>query len=399
MKSKWSWVLGLLLLFPSLAGAAGLQNTHVWMSTQQTFQFLGQSGLMLEPGWQAAVANLHLYTTIYDGMDVYSEFYLGSRNHLGYLMDREGYVMLTRFPDNVLGLNQILNYFKIKAGHFEIDFGNARSSRSDNGEVQANSLVGNAIVDPNTVEGGMELIGNLGPLGWVAGLSNGLTTEGFMTNRHFAAHGKLSYEPADKTYVLAFSYYRVDQSDTSANTTELFAANRSNSRYATVIDGPSDGNAGQAKMGRGVNIEAWQLDAATRLLDTLEVKGIFGKLVDADLNGSSAGEPVERWTYFVAESKWTFCPGLYLAARYSEADADTYKDVAMNAKIRRAQAGIGFWMTPEMLLKTEYVFQQYSGFVSTAGQYVNSKDTRSDYTDNPNFSGLIMEVSVPLQLL
>jgi hypothetical protein len=56
-----------------------------------------------------------------------------------------------------------MKYVTLKAGHFEVNYGDAHFRRSDNGQSLYNPLVGNYILDAFTTEIGEELYFRAGP--------------------------------------------------------------------------------------------------------------------------------------------------------------------------------------------------------------------------------------------
>lgn len=347
----------------------------------------------LTSGFQEAVGNVEVNARIVDGLDAYVELYLSSKHHPGTVMDREGYLLLTKLPDNIniLDLNNTLfKFLSVKAGHFEVDFGNQHLIRSDNGDVQRNPLIGNYVVDPNTVEAGFELIGNLGFLHGVAGLSNGGTTEDFQPGHQYAKHAKVwlappgSESPGTSLFDLAYSIYRVNQSNnpTSASGgsfSEMFSGNRSGSRYSAVL-GLTDPEAGQIKIGKGQDLKAQQVDADFNL-NRLQVTSLYGWVKDGDINGSAPGTPVDQWKYYGGDARLKVTSNFYLAGRYSEAKPDVFRgDSTTNGKVWRVQGGAGFWLTPTVLFKGEYVYQKY-------------ENLGAPYDGNPRFHGVVIEGS------
>ncbi len=345
----------------------------------------------IESGFQAALANLELFSTVQPGVDVYADFYLSSRRHLGTLYAREGYVMLSQLPEslNVLNLNDTLfKYVAIKGGHFEIDFGHQHLFRSDNAQVYKNPLIGNYVVDPNTVEGGFEILGNLGWLHLVGGVGNGVTTEKFKSGRDYSRHAKILIQPANERFFLAGSVYRVHHSTDSSISTELFTALRSGSRYAGVF-GPNsvdaDPDAGQVFMGRGFNVLAYQTDAGVKLAP-VSLSGLWGWYRDADTNANSQGTPAEKWTYWGTEVKVDLTKRLWLASRYSAARSSFIRGVAQDGRVGRTQAGFGYKIADGMQFKTEYVDQRYQDFRGTNVAWIGAQD--------PRFRGVITELVV-----
>jgi len=338
-------------------------------------------------GIQSAMGNLYFDANIVDGIDVNFELYLSSRHHEGEVWAREGYIYLSHLPkeSNFLGLNSVLKYVDIKAGHFEVDFGNWHLTRSDNGDVQRNPLVGNVIIDANTVEPGVELIGKHGFFNWVAGVSTGTTTGDFKEGRGLAWHGKAGIS-AKNAFNFAASVYRVDHSanptgyPNNGSYSELFAGNRSGGRYAGVVGGGTEPE--QIKAGKGQDVTAWQLDGYCNFGNKLHVAGFYGFTKDADINGSDPGKPVNEWIYGSAEAKFDLTSRLYAATRYNFAKANTLKSVASDGKVDQIQIGLGYWIVNNMLFKAEYTRWKCGDF------------TTPPFQDDPEFSGFVAEVSV-----
>lgn len=362
----------------------GLDAVSAWQSLNHTDDAASMSNL--SSGIHAALGNMHIIAALAEGIDVYAELYLSSKHHPGAVYDREGWVRISKLPEgwDMLGLNNVFRYIDIKAGHFETDFGNQHLTRSDNAQVQNNPLIGNYLVDPNTVEAGVEVIGTVGGLNLLAGLGNGVTVEDFQPGRGYSVHGKIWYQPHDSLFNLAASAYRVDHSSNPTggvnrgSGAEFFAGNRSGSRYSGVIRGGAD--AGQLLLGRGQNLTAWQLDGVLNL-EPLRLSGLIGRMEDEDINGSDAGEPREEATYYGAEVQYNVLFGMaYLAGRYSGASVPTYRGTAMDARVDRFQIGLGLRLLDYMLVKGEYVNQRYSGFTT-------------DFVQNPRFSGFLLEAS------
>ena len=329
-------------------------------------------------GLQSAVGNMYFDAKLAEGVDMSFELYLSSKHHQGELWDREGYVYIAQLPFDAGPLNTVLDHIDVKAGHFEVDFGNQHLVRSDNGQVQENPLVGNYIVDVNTVEPGIELIGNHPTLKWVAGISTGTTTGDFRLGRGTAFHGKVGVETPH--FGTAVSGYAVDHADNetgfpnNGSYSALFAGNRSGGRYEGIIGGGPE--PGQIKPGRGQDVTAVQLDARASLR-RLGLSGMAGWTKDADANGSEPGSPNEEWLYYGVEAKYGLTDRLYVAGRYNAAQADMYRGTDSNARIDRFQGGVGVWIVDGVLWKGELVHHR-----------------TDDFGADPEFSGFISEVSV-----
>lgn len=396
--------LAALALTPAAAGAQGTDTTAaregpeltVGMDAVSVWQALenqNDAGTLpnLVPGFQAALGNLHLNLALAEGIDVYAELYMSSKHHPGQVMDREGWVKISGLPErwDLFGVGPLFERVNVKAGHFEVDFGNQHLYRSDNAQVQRNPLIGNYVVDPNTVEAGVELMGREGAFYWVAGYGSGVTVEDFQPGKGHSLHAKAGLSPADTAFDVAASVYRADHSGNPTgypnrgSAEELFSGNRSGSRYSGVINLGSP-DAGQLNLGRGQDVLAWQLDGAWRT-DALRLSGLLGRMRDADLNGSEPGEPREEWWYYGVEAKYNLLFDIvYVAGRYSGARVPTYRGAESDGRVDRFQAGLGYWLLQDAILfKFEYVNQKYRNFDQV-------------FADNPRFSGILVEGSVSL---
>jgi hypothetical protein len=237
----------------------------------------------------------------------------------------------------------------------------------------------------------MEVSSKPGRINWLAGISNGTTTEDWNAGRGFAYHGKLAVYPIESLRT-SISYIAADNSENATKAAggsamQMFSGNRSGERYAGILGG------GQAPGGvfpqAGEKFSAAQFDV-TFDDKNLPIKfyGNFGRTQDKDINGSAAGTPEETWNYYAAQVIYKINPTLYAAARYSGATTAMLNGNASDGKVNRIQIGGGLWLTRNVLVKVEYVDQKYRGFAS--GQMVNNG---IQAWRDPEFSGVISEVS------
>ncbi len=416
MKVMMKTIAGLLVLiglssgvFAQMGGSgsepADEQRYSFGVSTVGYWQALSQSndnGSLpdLATGFQSAAGNLHFNAQVTEGVELYFEIYLSSRHHEGYLMPREGFITVTSAPGGLdfAPVNRLFDFINVKAGHFEIDFGNAHLRRSDNAEVQRNPLVGNDIVDPNVVYVGAEVSTKPARFNALVGVTNGQTTGDLQDGHQYAFHGKVWGDVIPGIKV-AGSFYRGDQSanpigyPVGGSFGNLFSGNRSGGRYSAVLNG--GGEPGQVLPGNGQDETAWQGDLEVAVGD-LTLQGHYGNIVDADVDGTNpadpttSGHPKEDWDYYSAQAVYQLGSNLYAALRLSGANAKLLSSAASDGKVQRVQAGFGYWVGDGILLKVEYVSQTYSDFgVGTAVD-------RLAVGLNPKFSGVITEVSVSI---
>ncbi len=350
----------------------------------------GKETLGLPSGFQTAWGNLG-FLADYDGkVEVFFELYLSSRPHPEKVYGHEGYLLIRGIPENLTTgpVASLFNAVDFKAGHFEIDYGDHRYRRSDNARVQKNPLIGNYIIDPKTVEIGVEVATEPNRFNLLMGVGSGGTTEKFKKGTGLSFHGKL-WGDITKSLRASGSFYRVDHSGNKVQFTgswsNLFSGHRSGGPYSGVLAG---GNApGQVMPGAGQKVTATQFDV-TWGVGSLELYSHYGWMRDADINGSDSGSPEESWAYYAAESTYRITSNLHAAIRYSGADANKLNGISSKGRIERIQIGGGFWLTENMLAKVEYVHQRCNNFTDSDGK-VGGVDIWMD----PVFSGAISEVS------
>ena len=381
------WLVGLMLLMTGHVMASSSMKTmtvtipkiNVRLESVGGFQALDIDNKLgtapdMATGFPAAIANVMVFAEIADGVDLFTEYYLSSKHHLGDVYDHEGFILFDHLPDqlNVGILEPIFNVLDVKAGHFEVDFGNQHWVRSDEGEVQKNPLVGNYLVDPNLVENGAEIIAHHNWLHLVLGAGNGVTSEDFRSKRDYSKHGKILIEPESKKFNVAFSAYQVDHSENKSNESraQLFSGARSGSRYAGLnpATGSSDPDFAKLLLGAGQDIFAWQADAGVHF-GPVSLSGLFGMFEDGDTDGfdktniaGTSGEPKDEWAYYGIEGKVDVTKNGYLAARYSAADADKISSVTSKAEGSRVQVGYGYHLWDGILMKLEYMNQKWTNF-------------------------------------
>ena len=363
---------------------------------KNVFNLKGEPLAKVSPGFQNAFGDLGFIAKFgkNEEIQVVFDMYLSSRNHPSQTYGNEGYIILRGVPENLQGLKflePVLQKVDIKAGHMLVDFGDAAEHRTNNAIAQKNPLVGNFVIDPNIVSIGAQVSSKPnGRYGWLVGVSNGTTTEDWNTGRGLAYNGKLIFYPV-KSLRTSVSYIGTDQSDNptkaaGGSAMQMFSGNRSGERYAGVMGG------GQAPGGvfpqAGEKFSAAQFDVTFDNGSPLELYGHYGVTQDKDINGSAAGTPEEKWRYVAGDVVYRITPALYAAARYSNASTSMLAGAASNGTVDRYQIGGGLWLSKNLLVKMEYVNQQYDGFA--VGQVVNNG---IQAWKNPSFSGVISEVS------
>ncbi len=395
----------------------GLQSSIVYQAIDQS----NSSGTLdeLAPGFQNAVGNITIRAELFEGGDVGVDMFLSSKHHeemYGY----QGYFLMSQLPGwmQLGAFNDFYaEHIEVKGGQFTLGYGDGHLYQSINGDVLNNELIGNPVVRPALTTLGAEATFKMGPTSLLAGFSNGTTSGTTAPGKGVAVHGKLTVEPIQMLRV-SLSGFRVDHSGNGTGYNPVLGrsegvksylyqgGDRAGSRYG--VWGSDDG--GEMFLGKGQDETALQLDARLDLGRVL-LYGAAGYDRDADVNGLSHGadgiigtdddadngNPVEAWTYYMGTARVNVTNWLYLAGRYSIADAnkiqffDTQTQSIADRQAgtaRRAQIGAGFRLYDGVVVKAEYVQQTTSGF---------SEGYRNGGTDlglNPEFKGFALETAV-----
>ena len=127
-------------------------------------------------GFNNAVANAYINAQLAPGIRVAMTGYLSSRHH-NETWVKDGFLLIDESPIDFAPLNALMNYVTVKAGHFEINYGDTHFRRTDNGHALYNPLVGNYIMDAFTTQVGTEVYlhgrGRLEGLFAMGGMTNG----------------------------------------------------------------------------------------------------------------------------------------------------------------------------------------------------------------------------------
>lgn len=336
--------------------------------------------IKLGSGFNLATANLNLDAQLADGIRVSLVTYLSSRHHPEAWV-KGGYVQVDKLPMlNSALIDNIMQYVTIRAGHFEINYGDAHFRRSDNGNALYNPLVGNYIMDAFTTEIGGEV--NFQHQGWLAmAAMTGGEIQGSIVRpdeRAPSFYGKLGYDTKVNDELrlrLTGSMYTTSK---SLNNT-LYGGDRAGSRYYLVME-PATASAA-ANFSSGMFNPGFRNKVTAVMINPfIKYQGLelFGTYETA--TGSAVGETTDRtWNQWAVDALYRFLPeeNLYVAARYNTASGQLVS--GEDASINRLQAGLGWFLTDNILLKGEYVSQQYLDFPQT------------DIKHGGKFNGFILE--------
>jgi hypothetical protein len=280
---------------------------------------------------------------------------------------KDGYLLVDASPIDWAPLNNIMKYVTIRAGHFEINYGDAHFRRSDNGNSIRNALVGNYIMDAFTTEVGGEIYARANGFLAMAGVTGG-ESRGMIANPQKRAPSYLTKVGYDKQFSDDFRF-RITGSEyatASSVSNTLFSGDRAGSRYYDVLQNTTSTESAQAwsgaiQPGMSNSIHSYVINPFVQF-HGLE---FFGNIERA--KGRAATEKANRtWKQNVGEGVYRFLPDqrLYLAARYNTVKGQLTVGTP-DVSVKRTQVGGGWFLTPNILTKVEYVNQKYLDFPTT----------------------------------
>ena len=325
-------------------------------------------------GFNNAVANLNINAQIAPGIRVAMTSYLSARHHQETWV-KDGYLQIDDSPINNPLLKSMFKYTTLKVGHFELDYGDSHARRSDNGNGMYNPFVGNYILDAFTTEIGMEAFvrsnGLIAMVGGTGGEVHGQVTA--PQKRTLSVLGKLGFdESLDSTIRvrLTGSFYANNKS--ASNT--LYTGDRGGSPYYDVLENTASTETANAWSGEIHPGFSNKVNAEV-LNPFIKVGGaeFFGNFETA--TGGAFTEPKLRTIHQnVFDGLYRFWSDqLYLGARYNTVTGQMIPTVYSDQKVERYQVGGGWFVTPNVLAKLEWVNQKYLDFptsdIRNGGQF------------------------------
>lgn len=376
-------------------------KVRVGGSFTQQFQSLDHSNSGLDgldlynlaPGFNLATANLNLDVALAQGVRLNLVTYLSSRHHPEAWV-KGGFIQFDELPfieSNFL--DELMEKVTIRIGHMEVNYGDAHFRRTDNGNAMYNPFVGNYIVDAFNTEIGGEVYyqnnGLIAMLGLTGGEINGNVAPARTSDvddsdaKAPSVIGKLGFDKQlDDNVRLRLTGSVYTTSSSSAN--HIFDGDRGGSRYYLVMVPPGvrAGDRGVFPSGR---YNPGFSDAVTTFMFNAFLKAsgleIFGTYEAA--NGRNQNEVDKRnMNQFAADILYRIGANenFYIGGRYNTVTADDPSGTEIG--INRLQLGGGWFVTPNILFKLEYVNQDYKDFPT------------SSLLNEGNFNGFMVEATV-----
>ncbi|HWH53877.1 MAG TPA: hypothetical protein VN651_20150 [Gemmatimonadaceae bacterium] len=349
----------------------GLQHQNSATAVVPTGSTVNSNQLMtIGHGFNNAVANLNVNAQIAPGMRIAMTSYLSARHHQESWV-KDGYFLIDNSPiDNPL-LNSIMKYTTLKVGHFEINYGDSHFRRSDNGNSIDNPFVGNYILDAFTTEIGAEVYarsnGLIAMVGGTGGEVHGQVTA--PQSRSMSILGKLGFdEKLDENFRfrLTGSFYANNKS--ASNT--LFTGDRGGSPYFDVLENTTStetANAwsGEVRPGFANKVNAEVINPFVKI-GGAEFFGNFETVKGGTLSGASAEPRLRNLRQQVYEALYRLDNDrFYVGGRYNTLAGQMIVKNYADQSVDRYEVGGGWFLTPNVLGKLEYVNQKYNDFPLT----------------------------------
>jgi hypothetical protein len=382
---------------PQLTGD-DFENVKVRVGADFAMQYQGLSHdadsalIPLGKGFNLPTANFNIDATLAPGIHVNLATYLSSRHH-NETWVKGGYLILDELPFlKSEGINRIMDVLTLKVGDMEINYGDAHFRRSDNGHVISNPFVGNYILDAFSTQIAFEAMfrnkgwllmgavstGSLKPA--LAGYSaaNGYTS--YDTHKELAFYWKAGYDKQiNDDLRLRFTLSGYHSPDNHAGA--LYNSERAGSRYYLVMNkitnNPNDvditknhtsGNFGPGTVTKDNSIMA---NLFTKYKG-LEVFGTYEMFRGTLPSGTDS-----EFDQFAIEGLYRFGGNeqFYGGLRYNTVSNN------LEQSVNRFQLAAGWFLIEQVLLKLEYVNQNYNEFTSL-------------YGEDAGFKGLIFEAAI-----
>ena len=313
-------------------------------------------------GFNNSTANLYLNAQLGKGIRVALTSYLSARHH-NETWVKDGYLLVDASPIDIKPLNKLMEFVTLRMGHFEINYGDAHFRRTDNGNAMYNPFVGNYIMDAFTTEIGAEVyLRNKGVIA-MAAVTGGEVRGTVLSpgQRGPAMIGKLGIDRQVKPNLrvrLTGSVYNTDK----ALSNTLYGGDRAGSRYYYVLENSAATESTQFTSGN-INPGFKNSVSAVQINPFIKYGGleVFGVIERAE--GKAAAELSNRTFNQQAIDVVYRALGdsVYVGGRYNRVKG-RLANFANDVEADRWQMGGGIFLTSGLLLKAEYVNQEFKGY-------------------------------------
>jgi hypothetical protein len=317
-------------------------------------------------GFNNSTANVYLHAQLAEGVRVQLTSYLSSRHH-NETWVKDGFLLIDKLPIDAGPLNLLMEIATLRVGHFEINYGDAHFRRSDNGNAMFNPFVGNYLMDAFTTEIGGEVYLRAKGVMLMGAVTGGELRGTVLTpgQRGPTFSGKAGVDRQvrpDLRVRMTGSIYKSDKAMSST----LYGGDRAGSRYYYVMENTAATESAQFTSGL-INPGFRNRVTAMQFNPFVKFRGLeFFGVVERAEGGALAEATDRQWNQYAADIVYRFAPReqLYTGLRYNKANG-TLVGIADEVGADRWQVAGGWFVTRNVLMKGEYVVQEYNGFPPT----------------------------------
>lgn len=350
----------------------------------------------IKPGFMTAQANLFMDVQLAAGIRLNVTSYLSARHH-NETWVKGGYIQFDKVPFKGKFWDDFMKLATIKIGHFEVNYGDQHFRRSDGGQALQNPFMEGYIADAFATEIGGEVFlqkdGWFGMLSMTNGMIKGhidsvsVTAQDDNTKRSPSYILKAGYDKQLENVRVRFSGSFYYNNSSAGSGLTLYSGDRTGSNYQNIMERGIPGSlpastslytSGRFNPGFSKKVNALMLNGFVKaggleVFATYETaKGRSKNEVDERSMSQIAGDLIYRF----GKSE-----DVFFGLRYNTVSARLIgytEDVTIN---RLAFAG-GWFITKNVLLKAEYVTQEYKKFLV------------SDFRNGGKFNGYVIEAVV-----
>ena len=398
----------------------------VYTPTPGTTRYLTNSNQLYEMagGFPLAQANLFFDVQLADGVKLNLISYMSSHHHNEFWV-KGGYFQIDKVGFmNSEFMNNLWKNLTLKVGHMEVNYGDAHYRRSDGGHTLQNPFIENNIMDAFTTEIGGELYwqknGVLLMFGYTDGEIQGNVTRPNDRSPNF--YGKAAFDKQlNEDLRLRLSGSVLTTKSSIRNT--IYGGDRTGSNYQFVMDNTAatvTGNFTSGRFNPGLtdNLTAIMINPFVKFKG-LELFGTFetaqgstpvenGEILPnvgaalSELDKRKATQVAVDLLYRFGKNEQFYAGAKYnvvnatIALGQSTNPGYVYQGDRYDVSIDRTAIGAGWYITPSVLFKAEYVMQNYTDF---PGLWRNRSTSATGFDDSSifaggKFSGLVIQGAI-----
>lgn len=352
----------------------------------------------LAPGFGLAAANLYIDAQLAEGIRLHLANYMASKHHNEFWV-KGGYLQIDKFPFEGKFWDDLSELVTVKAGHMEINYGDAHFRRPDGGHTLYSPFMEGNIMDAFATEIAGEVYVQKNGIFGMVGLSNGLirgsvldveTAPNDITARNPSIYLKGGIDKQvneDVRLRLTGSWYH---NTGTSGTLTLYAGDRTGSNYTNVMEQWYTGTT--AKAATAMYVSGRFNPQYSGKLDAVMING-FAKVKGFEFFGTAefakghttAQTELRNTNQYAAEGIYRFGSNenLFAGVRYNIVTSEqVLGGDTQEVKVDRVAAAAGWFITKNILMKGEYVVQKYSDFPTV------------DYRHSGKFDGVVVQAVI-----